>query len=174
MFREYFQLRGVGHSRRESLARAFDYSVATPLISLLPLGYLAQYEPNRKLPEIKAEEDLVSLERRIDKLDFQSIPDIVDLPLDTKPKRYTAEEERLLVFLHNCYTGPSNDAPFFSPEQTQRYEALLGKLPQKFAELLHAVEQGPDALNEYQKKKREAFQLKKKEWEARRNPTKTI
>lgn len=152
MLEEYLQLRKIGHGRKESFNRAIGYFIAD-------LGsFLSHY--NGVPEEVKLEEDLCHLET-CGNLDFQSLDDLVKLPLeaDKFPKTYYTRELITLTSLHLVYCHRKD---ILSIKQIKRYEEVLQRVPEKFDELLRAVEK--DELREYGRKVSKIVKEKRKEW----------
>lgn len=138
MFEEYFILREVGHGKEESLRRTISYLFKS-------FSPLSNYDG---LPfELKLEKYLCCLEKRSDKIDFQSLTDIVNCP-SKNLKDSRSSDEYTLGRLHQTYY---HDRKFLSEKQIRRYESLLKKIPSKCNELLKAIQN--EDLSGYEQQK---------------------
>lgn len=152
MILDYLRLRFMGHKHQEAVERAAECFVAQ-----LFIGLEKKYQPL----EYTLEESLGSLERNVEKMDFQSLTDVIAIPADTPrlPQGYRTEEELALSHWHEIYC---NQKPILSAKQIARYEKLRQKLPPKFEELLQAIESGN--LSEYERTKKLILQQKQELW----------
>lgn len=151
MLEEYFQLRKMGHTRREAYRRARRYSqLKFPLT-----GYHGVPE------EVKLEKGLRSLENSIDSMNFQSQSDIEEMFLEAGkyPRTYITDSEYNLISLHQVYC---RSRELLSGKQVEIYENILKQVPDKFRKLLGAIER--NELKDHEIKREGALKKKQEEW----------
>lgn len=142
----------MGHGHEESVERAAECFVAQ-----LFMGLENKYQPL----EYTLEESLGYLERNVEKMDFQSLADVIAIPPDPPrlPQGYRTEEELVLSHWHEIYCSQK---PVLSSKQIARYENVLQKVPSKFEELLQAIETGN--LPAYERRKKLILHQKQELW----------
>ncbi|MDP3733592.1 MAG: hypothetical protein Q8R37_00005 [Nanoarchaeota archaeon] len=152
MILDYIRLRFMGHGHEESVER-----IAECFVAQLFVGVENKYQPL----EYTLEESLGYLERSVEKMDFQSLADIIAIPADLPrlPQGYRTEDELALSQWHEIYC---NQKSVLSQKQIDRYEKLLQKIPPKFEELLEAIKNGN--LKEYERKKKLILHQKQELW----------
>lgn len=139
MIRNYLRLRNMGHER------GYSFKVASTRFVVNVIGVFFGARPDEP-DEVKVEEELSDLEEKLDpnyKSNMRKPMDgfVYDGPTLDGIERY-------LLNLHPSYV--SQNVPF-SPAQVRRYEAVLEKLPEKYAPLLKAIE--TNNVEEYWRKK---------------------
>jgi len=149
----YFKLRKVGHTVKRSLKVSLDDFVSR----LCPFPYHGTLE-------LRIEKALNNLEKDPNP-DFQSLYDAANESVKGNhlDHGHYTQAELDLSKLHLNYC---RDKDTFSQKQAVRYEALLKKLPDKFYELLEAIEKGGrKGLGEYENRKSEIRKNKCIAWE---------